>query len=141
MTTITIDNRARTVAEGLKSCTLPYAKWTHEAHWLTAFVFTLEEEEPLEAISKAIFRYNDQVGTPNSDTDGFHATITAASMAAAQALAAEANGTVSDIVTDLMAGPLGSMHWLERHYSPETLWSLEARKAFIAPDREPLPKL
>ena len=54
------------------------------------------------------------------------------------------NWTVTEALVRLMAAAGGTLDGdarvlLDRHYSPELLASAAARRAFAAPDREPLP--
>ncbi|NRA31071.1 MAG: hypothetical protein HRU11_12525 [Parvularculaceae bacterium] len=142
MTSLTIDAEARQVATGVREANLPKAEWTHRAHWLAAFVIAIEEDDPAAAMAKAIPLYNEAVGTANTDTEGFHATITFACMAAAQILITDGHAaTVAQRVDQLMTGPLGGLAWLERHYSKPLLWSVQARRTIVEPDLRPLSDL
>lgn len=142
MTSLRIDNEARRIATGLRRANLPKHAWTHRAHWPAALVFAIEEENPAAAMAQAIPPYNEAVGTPNTDTEGFHATITFACMQAAQVIVAESPAiTVAERVNQMMTGPLGGLGWLERHYSKPRLWSANARRSVVEPDLLPFTSL
>lgn len=57
---------------------LPKIQWTHAAHLVAAYEllhrYSLEDLTTL--IPGMIRRYNEATNTPNSDTDGYHETIT-----------------------------------------------------------------
>ena len=68
------------VARDLIERTLPYAEWTHAAHFAAA-LWLLRHPRVLTrhgGIEPVIRRYNEAVGVPNSATRGYHATITLA---------------------------------------------------------------
>ena len=85
--------------------------------------------------------YNDATGTVNSDSSGYHHTITIASLrgAAAQLAAADATVPLHSILDALMAGPLGHSGWLIAYWSKERLFSADARRAWVEPDIQALP--
>ncbi len=58
--------------------TLPKARWTHEAHLLMGLWY-LSRHAPSQALAEMRARiraYNDAVGTLNSDSGGYHETLT-----------------------------------------------------------------
>src|SRR5690348_13311921 len=66
------------VGEGLVARTLPRAEWTHEAH-LAATTYLLLRRPDIdldEELPDLIRRYNESVGGVNSDSEGYHETIT-----------------------------------------------------------------
>ena len=66
------------LGEGLLARILPRAEWTHEAH-LAATTYLLTRRPDIDVdkeLPGIIRRYNESVGTPNSDTEGYHETIT-----------------------------------------------------------------
>jgi hypothetical protein len=44
-----------------------------------------------------------------------------------------------DIVNELLLSPMGAREWPLRFYSPSRLFSIEARRAWVAPDLSALP--
>ncbi|QJB35840.1 hypothetical protein HF329_32855 [Chitinophaga oryzae] len=124
-----------------ESCTLPRAAWTHEAHLIVAVAYNLlyGKTTALEKARLHIRRYNEAVGTPNTDQGGYHETITCFWIWLAdcflqiqedKSLEAACNSFIRSRYTDQKL-PL-------RFYSHALLFSVEARKAFVAPDLAPL---
>src|SRR6476469_5648570 len=65
---------------GLLDCTLRREEWTHEAHLAaTAYLVLRRPEIDLDsALGGIIRRHNESVGGVNSDTEGYHESITRA---------------------------------------------------------------
>src|SRR3712207_8082968 len=72
------DGSIRRVGEGMIARTLPRSDWTHEAHLATCAWLVLERPDiaPERDLPGLIRRYNESVGGVNSDTEGYHETIT-----------------------------------------------------------------
>jgi hypothetical protein len=131
------------LASGFLACTLPKAEWTHAAHFAaTLWLIRHAPERDLPHEMPGLIRsYNESVGGVNSDSAGYHETITQASIRAARAFAAArpAGEALHESVDALMAGPLGTPDWLLDYWSRETLLSVEARRGWVEPDRQALP--
>lgn len=141
MTPMTDDEIDETVL-GMMACTLPKEQWTHAAHFAAA-LWLLRERGEAAARAKMpglIRAYNESVGGRNTDTEGYHETITQASLTmAALALTASGGAPLSAVLAGLMAGPCGQSDWIFAHWTKESLFSVEARRAWLAPDLSPLP--
>jgi hypothetical protein len=131
------------VASGVLALTHPYPEWTHAAHfaaalWLLRRPATLRARGGMEGV---IRRYNEAVGVPNTDTRGYHATITEASLRGAAHALAEAGpaAPLAPILAALLASPLGQSRWPFAHWSGPRLMSVEARRGWLEPDLAPLP--
>jgi hypothetical protein len=61
-----------------EGCTLPKERWTHGAHLLTGacYVYELGEAAALEKMRVCVRRYNESAGGKNTETSGYHETIT-----------------------------------------------------------------
>jgi len=61
-----------------EGCTLPKERWTHGAHLLTGacYVHGLGQAAALEKMRVCVRRYNESVGGQNTETSGYHETIT-----------------------------------------------------------------
>lgn len=127
----------RRVGEGLLARTLPRADWTHEAH-LAATTYLVAERPDIDLdveLPGIIRRYNESAGGRNTDTEGYHETITRVFLAAVRAHIAETGGhDLRDRVNALLLSDRGRRDWPLRFYSPERLFSVEARLSFVAPD-------
>jgi len=86
----------------------------------------------LAHLRTAIPRYNEATGTANTDTGGYHDTITCYYVAAVGALAGVPLETVLAHSTCSRTAPL-------ELWSRERLYSVEARRAWVEPDLQPLP--
>lgn len=132
------------IAVGIQEHSLPKSAWTHAAHfgaalWLLRHEPNFDGERHMPGIIRA---YNIACGTENSDSSGYHDTITRASLHAARlALAAAPDTPLHVILDELMEGPRGRSDWLLRHWRRETLFSVAARRGWVAPDLETLPPL
>jgi hypothetical protein len=131
------------LARGFLDCTAPKAEWTHAAHFATAL--WLMRHEPARDLSRdmpgLIRAYNESVGGVNSDTAGYHETITQASIRAARAFVATrpADEPLHKTVDALMAGALGASDWPLTYWSRTNLFGVPARRGWVEPDLQPLP--
>lgn len=125
-------------SRALVARTLPKAEWTHAAHFAVAL--WLLELDATDAMPGLIRAYNKVTGVANTDTSGYHETITQASLRAARAFRVErAHLRLFEVCNQLMASSLGRPDWVLTHWSRARLFSPEARKAWVAPDLTPLP--
>jgi hypothetical protein len=137
------DSEIVRIGEGLLARTLPRPEWTHEAH-LAANTYLLTRRPDI-AIDKElpglIRRYNESVGGVNSDSEGYHETITRVFLHGVRLFLAEADleEPLHELVNELLLSPMGRRDWPLRFYSGERLFSVEARRRFIPPDLASLP--
>jgi|SRR5579884_1098815 len=131
------------VGEGLLSRTLPREEWTHEAHLAaTTYLLMKHREIDLDADLPGLIRcYNESVGGVNSDTEGYHETITRVFLHGVRLFLGEADPSepLHELVNSLLLSPMGRRDWPLRFYSRERLFSVEARRSFVAPDLAALP--
>jgi hypothetical protein len=121
--------------------TLPKDEWTHRAH-LAVGTWHVHEHGPgaaLELLRHGITRLNEAHGTVNSDSSGYHETVTRAYVQLlSEFIRTQAGLAVADCVQALLAGPLAEKTALFRYYSRTSLGSLTARKGWVEPDLAPL---
>ena len=131
------------VGEGLLSCTLPRAEWTHEAHLAaTAYLLLRHPEIDIEReLPGIIRRYNESVGGVNSDTEGYHETITRTFLHGVRLFLDEADRSepLHELVNELLLSPMARRDWPLRFYSRAHLLSVAARRNFVPPDLAALP--
>lgn len=139
----TSDAEIESIGEGLIARTLPRPAWTHEAHLAaTSYLLLRRPEIDLDKQLPGIIRdYNASVGGVNSDTEGYHDTITRVFLRGVRLFLTEADKSdpLHELVNDLLRSPMGGRDWPLRFYSPERLFSVEARRDWIAPDIAALP--
>ena len=132
------------LGEGLLACSLTKADWTHEAH-LAACLYLLTQRPDVDVgaeIAGIISRFNESVGGVNDDAGGYHDTITRTYLAGVRLfLRTHTKGGLADRVNALLVSPVGRRDWPLGFYSRERLFSVEARRAFVEPDRAPLPPM
>ncbi|MFN7979744.1 MAG: hypothetical protein U0P30_16540 [Vicinamibacterales bacterium] len=119
--------------------TLPKHEWSHAAHVAVGACYALRHgAAALDRTREGIRRYNAAVGTANTDTSGYHETLT---RFWAEVLAAEVAGETDEwrAATRAVAryGEDRDLHAL--HYGFDVVRSVHARRAWVAPDLAPLP--
>jgi hypothetical protein len=131
------------IGEGLLARTLPRAVWTHEAHLAaTTYLLTRRPDVDIDfALSGIIRAYNESVGGVNSDSEGYHETITRVFLCGVRLFLAEADPhePLHELVNELLLSPMGRRDWPLRFYSAERLFSVEARRRFVPPDVAAMP--
>lgn len=131
----------RAAGEAMLACTFPRAGWTHEAH-LSTCLWLLAERPDIDVdaqIGGLIRRYNESVGGVNDDHAGYHETITRAFVAGVRRYLGRTGETdLLTAVNGLLAAPEGRRDWPLRFWSRETLFSVAARRDYVAPDIAPL---
>jgi hypothetical protein len=126
--------------ETWKSGRLPKSAWTHAAHVATAAYFAFDHAlEATFALMKAgILHHNTSVGTPNTEDNGYHETLT-------RFWAAEIGefvrcGHFSSRLGAVRATVAAYGQDRDRYrlfYSFDVLRDRRARRDWIAPDRNP----
>ncbi|HTW74918.1 MAG TPA: hypothetical protein VMD56_08395 [Steroidobacteraceae bacterium] len=126
---------------GLLERTLPKAEWTHAAHFAAALWLQRQPGPDVTRRMPGLIRaYNEATGVANTDSSGYHETITRASLRVASAwLAAYPHASLSEALNALLATEYGRSDWLLRYWSRPVLFSVQARRSWVEPDLEPLP--
>lgn len=139
----TSDAEIESVGERFLARALPRAEWTHEAHLATTIWLVLRRPDiDVDAeLPGLIRRYNESAGGVNSDSEGYHETITRVFLHGVRLFLAEADQAepLHELVNELLLSPMGRRDWPLRFYSPGRLFSVEARRGFVPPDLAALP--
>lgn len=126
-----------------ENCTLPYDQWTHHAHVRLAYLYATAHR-PDKATSKirtGIQAYNKATDTPESIDRGYHETITQAFMRLVSD-ACRRTGPHRSSDDFVAENPqLLSKYVLQTYYSRQRLFSAVAKREFVSPDIQPLPRL
>jgi len=136
------EEEIREMGRGLLEHSLPKECWTHEAHlaaclWIVAERPDIDPDRDMRAI---ISSYNAAVGGVNDDHGGYHDTITACFIAGVRNWLLRApQGSLTERVNGLLGAPEGQRDWPLRFFTRDRLFSVVARRHFIAPDIAPLP--
>ena len=130
------------LGERFLSRSLPKPEWTHEAHLATTtWLLRRPDIDVDKDLPDLIRRYNESVGGVNSDSEGYHETITRAFLAGVRLFLSEADLSepLHELVNELLLSPMGRRDWPLRFYSRDRLLSVDARRIFAPPDLRALP--
>ena len=97
------------IGKGLVDRSLPKAEWTHAAHFAAAlWLLRRPDMNAVRDMPGFIRAYNEATGTPNTDSGGYHETITLASLRAASSwLAARPHAGLHAVLEELLASSFG----------------------------------
>lgn len=131
----------RHVGEGLLARTLPKPEWTHEAHLAACAWLVLERPDvtPETDLPGIIRSYNVAAGGENTDSAGYHETLTQLYIKGVRRFLAtcEAEDLLAK-VNALLASDMAPRDWPLRFYSHELLFSVPARRGWVEPDLAPI---
>ncbi|MBL4710432.1 MAG: hypothetical protein JKY48_18535 [Flavobacteriales bacterium] len=120
---------------------LPKHEWTHEAHLVVAIWYCTKYEfyEALLLARDNISRHNESVGTENTDTGGYHETITKFWLIIANKfLIGRDHFSFESNCNALINSNFGVSSHPFDYYSPKLLFSVKARHNWINPDLKEL---
>lgn len=124
-----------------EQCTLPKSAWSHAAHLTVGacYVRALGADRAMTTLRDRIRAYNASVGGVNSDTEGYHETITQAYVTLLHDYlrGCDATAPIDTLIPGVLL-TLGAPDLLLRYYERSTLYSVAARSGWIPPDRAPL---
>jgi hypothetical protein len=135
------DSEIDRIGRGLLERSLPKVEWTHAAHFAAAcWLLRRPDVDAMRAMPGLIRAYNEATGVPNTNTGGYHETITLGSLRAARAwLVTRADRALYEALNELLASEYGRSDWLLSFWSKPLLFSVAARRAWVEPDLRPLP--
>ena len=139
------DSAIRHIGEGLLARALGKSEWTHEAHLAACCWLLVERPDiwPERDLPNLIRRFNESVGGVNSDSEGYHETITQCFIRAVRLYLARTDRALPLVgkVNGLLRSEEGRRDWPMCFYDPKTLFSREARLGWVEPDLARLPEL
>lgn len=129
------------IGRGLLDRSLPKVEWTHAAHFAAALWLLRQPGVDADRDMPGMIRaYNEATGVPNTDTGGYHETITLGSLRAARTWLANRPGVaLHEALRQLLASEYGRPEWLLAYWSKPVLFSAAARRAWVEPDLQQLP--
>jgi len=135
------DAEIERIGRGLLDRSLPKSEWTHAGHFAAACWLLRQPEVNVARDMPGLIRaYNEATGVPNTDTGGYHETITFASLRAACAwLARRPRAPLHEALNELLVSEYGRSEWLLKYWSRAVLFSVAARRGWVGPDLQPLP--
>ena len=120
---------------------LPKPEWTHEAHLVVAIWYCSKHplEEALPIVRRNITAHNTSVGTLNTDTEGYHETITRFWLVVARHfLTTCTEASVVKRCNAFINSAYGSSKLPMEFYSAEFLFTPDARHHWQEPDVQSL---
>lgn len=122
-------------------CTLPKAQWTHHAHLRVGLwhLLRLSPDEALDQLRDRIRRYNVSCGVANTESSGYHESITRFYVWVIGRFLASADRTrPTDELADELIRAYGDKELPLRYWSKARLQSPECRLGWLEPDLKPL---
>lgn len=120
---------------------LPKEEWTHEAHLVVAIVYcsNYSLDEALNLSRENISRHNESTGGINTDTDGYHETITKFWLIIADNfLQGKSFESSSEACNALINSDFGGSKFPFEYYSENLLFTVHARHNWKDPDLRPI---
>jgi hypothetical protein len=123
--------------------TLPKPAWTHVAHLRVGLwhVRRLGEAAALAALRERIRAYNEAVGTANTDSSGYHETLTVFYVRLIADFLERAGPAIDggdEALEARLIEERGRRELPLEYYSRDRLFSVEARRTWVAPDLKPI---
>lgn len=131
------EDRVRRFEDG----TLPFERWNHRAHLDVAVWYLRRHPRPeaLERIRGGIQRYNAAHGVEQTETGGYHETLTVVfARLVGDLLEGAPPGTDEEDLLDEVWEACGDTRLPLEFYERDTLMSWEARTGWVEPDRRRL---
>lgn len=128
-----IDN----LIEKFTNKTLPKSEWNHEAHIMVAIWHNLnyEFEKALALVKSKIISYNEAVGTLNTNTAGYHESLTIFWMIYTKNYLIENNHlSPEEVYHQFLNSESSNKNIGLEYYSTDKLFSVHARKKWINGD-------
>ncbi|MCB0480784.1 MAG: hypothetical protein KDC83_05095 [Flavobacteriales bacterium] len=118
---------------------LPKVEWTHEAHLIVAiwYVSKYSSEKALSIVRKNITAHNAAVGTPNTDDEGYHETITKFWLTVADSfIKSQETNSTCELCNRFIASGISKSSFPLLFYSEKALFSVKARRVWVEPDKK-----
>jgi hypothetical protein len=131
------------IANGLKNRTLPRSEWTHAAHFAAAvWLLRSPDDNALRDMPGLIRAYNEACGLENSECEGYHETITLASIYVARQISLNLPEITPayKVTNAILASEFGKSDWILKYWTPDRLFSVSARRRWSPPDLMSLPR-
>jgi len=125
------------IVEKFEKGELPKPQWTHTAHLIVAICYCekYEKEEAVKILRNNIIGYNEAVGTPNTDSEGYHETLTRFWLLVARKFVERQEGSsLSDLCSKFISSRYADKTYPFKYYSRERLFSRKARHEWVDPD-------
>ncbi len=133
------DEEVNLLAKAFEDRTLPKAEWTHAAHLIVGLYYCYHNPFGVakNLMSDGINWLNDAHGTPNTETSGYHETLTVFWLRTVANFLEKAGRekNLAELANELIA-TVNDTKLPLKFYSRERLFSVEARINYVEPDLE-----
>ena len=129
--------------EGWKSGKLPKTAWTHAAHVAMAayFAFDHAADATFAIMKTGILHHNTSVGTPNTEDNGYHETLTRFwSSEIGEFVRSRRFPSRFEAVREAVSSFGKDRDRFRLFYSFDVVRDRRARREWVAPDRQPATK-
>jgi len=130
---MTLEQTSRLVSQ-FEDRTLPKEQWTHTAHCIVAFWYCIQLPLPqaIQKIRNGIRAYNVSIGGANTDTSGYHETITLfyANTISHYLVTSGITELTDEQIADFLQQPFLARDYIFQFYDTALLLSREARRTW-----------
>jgi len=122
--------------------TLPMGQWDTAAHLIMAtwVMVCCPELDPDQEVPRIIRAYNIAAGVANTDTGGYHETLTLANLRAIASVLSGLPGAtpLPGSCQAVLSSRFRDKEWVFSYWSRELMMSTRARRSWVDPDLKPL---
>lgn len=124
----------RKLVSRFEDCSLPHEEWNHTAHLLVGLWYCQHHDfnQALRKMKFGVTAYNQATGTINSDTDGYHETITRFWLMVILEFIKSSNKD-SDLYNSFVNSRYAKRDYIFNFYDRTHLFSKEARHSWLKP--------
>lgn len=129
-------NKLNHITTGFLNLSLPKEEWTHAAHLITGlYLIQIHGLAKAEALMPTMIKaYNEAKGGINSDSEGYHHTLTIFYLRILSDFKnSHTHLTMPKLCEHVLASPQGARKYPLTRYTKDILFSLEARKNWVEP--------
>lgn len=129
-------DKIASLAERFNLSQLPKSEWTHEAHLVMGlwYLARYPMDEAVEQMAPRIKAHNSSVGTPNSDTEGYHETLTRFWLYLLLEEMSGLDGSIIEPLNRFLDSEKKNAAYTFEWYSRENLFTVQARHGWVPPD-------
>lgn len=129
------------IIDGFQVTNLSKTEWTHDAHLIVAlfYVNKYSVERALSLLRKRIIKLNESNGVINSDSSGYHETITVFWLIILKKFILLGRfKSLARACNELVNSKIGMRDYLLNYYSANNVFSVKARRNWVYPDKKRL---
>lgn len=137
-----VKSNTSTIVQEFCDCTLPKSAWTHEAHLRVGLwhLMHYSSQTALNLLRECIQRYNIVCGVVNTETSGYHETITQFYLKVIIYFLEQHDVSQPiDQLAETLIEEWGERHLPLIYYSKDRLMSKAARQCWVEPELAQMP--